>query len=178
MLTWGVVSMATAFVQGQTSLMVLRFLLGVAEAGFFSRRDLLSGPVVSLRHARARFVGLFLCSISLANIVGAPLRAGSWGSKACAIFTAGSGLFLLEGLPSFLARLRRARLFAERGPRMRPWLSADEKALVAERLAAEPPRTHDALWPMLGDGRVWALAIPDFGIVLSTYGVGCGCRRS
>jgi ACS family tartrate transporter-like MFS transporter len=170
MLTWGVVSMATAFVQGLMSLLVLRFLLGVAEAGFFP------GVIFYLSlwfpsAMRARFVGLFLCSISLANIVGAPLSSWILGLEGVRHLHGWQWLFLLEGLPSFLLAFA-VLAFLPNGPKDASWLSADEKAVVTDRLAAEPARVHDALWPMLRDGRVWALAIPDFGIVLSTYGVG------
>ncbi len=58
------------------------------------------------------------------------------------------------------------------GPEDARWLDEEERAAIAARLAAEPPHAHQAFWPMLRDPRVWALAIPDFGIVLSTYGLG------
>jgi ACS family tartrate transporter-like MFS transporter len=58
------------------------------------------------------------------------------------------------------------------GPEQARWLTDADRASIAANLDAEPPHTHQAFWPMLGDARVWALAIPDFGIVLSTYGVG------
>ena len=72
MLTWGVVSMATAFVQGLTSLLVLRFLLGVAEAGFFP------GVIFYLTYwyptsSRARSIGLFYYGAPLALTFGGPI---------------------------------------------------------------------------------------------------------
>ncbi len=170
MLTWGLVSMATAFAKGVTSLLVLRFLLGVTEAGFFP------GVVFYLSlwfpsDVRARFVGLFLCSISVANIIGAPLSSGILQMEGAAGLHGWQWLFLIEGLPSFLLAFAVLK-FLPNGPEDAAWLNEGERAAVASRLASEPPRKHDAFWPMLRDGRVWALAIPDFGIVLSTYGLG------
>jgi len=170
MLTWGIVSMATAFVRGPESLGVLRFLLGVAEAGFFPGVIFYLGlwfPAAM----RARYIGLFLCAIALANIVGAPVSGlilgmdGVWGLRGW------QWLFVLEGLPSFFLAFA-VLVWLPNGPGDARWLDDDERAAIDTRLKAEPARAHHALWPMLRDPRVWALAIPDFGIVLSTYGVG------
>lgn len=170
MLTWGLVSMATAFAKGVTSLLVLRFALGVTEAGFFP------GVVFYLSlwfpsEVRARFVGLFLCSISVANIIGAPVSSWILKMEGAAGLHGWQWLFLIEGLPSFLLAFAVLR-FLPNGPRDARWLDEGERAALAARLASEPPRKHEAFWPMLRDGRVWALALPDFGIVLSTYGLG------
>ena len=170
MLTWGLVSMATAFVQGVQSLSVLRFLLGVAEAGFFPGIIFYLGlwfPAAM----RARYVGLFLCSISLANIIGAPLSGLILGMDGIAGLRGWQWLFLLEGLPSLVLAFS-VLVWLPNGPGDARWLDADERAIIAARLAAEPAHVHLSLWPMLRDPRVWALAIPDFGIVLSTYGLG------
>ncbi len=170
MLTWGVVSMATAFAQGLASLLALRFLLGIAEAGFFPGIIFYLGlwfPAAM----RARYVGLFLCSISLANIVGAPLSGYILGMDGIAGLHGWQWLFLLEGVPSLVLAFA-VLVWLPDGPDDTRWLADDEKAIIRTRLAAEPAHAHRDLWPMLRDPRVWALAIPDFGIVLSTYGLG------
>jgi len=170
MLTWGIVSMATAFVRGPESLGVLRFLLGVAEAGFFPGVIFYLGlwfPAAM----RARYVGLFLCSIALANIVGAPVSGLILGMDGVLGLRGWQWLFVLEGLPSFFLAFA-VLVWLPNGPGDARWLDDDERAAIDTRLKAEPARAHHALWPMLRDPRVWALAIPDFGIVLSTYGVG------
>ncbi|HWA90209.1 MAG TPA: MFS transporter [Rhizomicrobium sp.] len=170
MLTWGLVSMATAFVKGAGSLSVLRFLLGVAEAGFFP------GVIFYLglwfpAEVRARFVGLFLCAISLANMIGAPLSGWILGLDGLMGLKGWQWLFLIEGAPSIL--LAFAVLVAlPNGPGDARWLGDDERDAIEARLASEPAHVHQSFWPMLADPRVWAMAIPDFGIVLSTYGVG------
>jgi ACS family tartrate transporter-like MFS transporter len=170
MLTWGVVSMATAFVQGVQSLSVLRFLLGVAEAGFFPGIIFYLGMWFPAA-MRARYVGLFLCAISLANIIGAPLSGFILGMDGIAGLHGWQWLFLLEGLPSLVLAFS-VLVWLPNGPGDARWLNADERAIITARLAAEPAHAHRDLWPMLRDPRVWLLAIPDFGIVLSTYGLG------
>jgi ACS family tartrate transporter-like MFS transporter len=170
MLTWGLVSMATAFVRGAESLSVLRFLLGVAEAGFFP------GVIFYLglwfpASVRARYVGLFLSAIAIANIVGAPISGLILGMDGIGGLRGWQWLFLLEGLPSFVLAFA-VLVVLPNGPHDARWLDDDERSQIAARLASEPAHTHHALMPMLRDPRVWALAIPDFGIVLSTYGVG------
>jgi ACS family tartrate transporter-like MFS transporter len=170
MLTWGLVSMATALAKGVTSLLVLRFMLGVTEAGFFP------GVVFYLSlwfpsDVRARFVGLFLCSISVANILGAPLSSWILQLEGAAGLHGWQWLFLIEGVPSLLLAFAVLK-FLPNGPEDAPWLDEGDRSVIAARLASEPPRKHDRFWPMLADARVWALAIPDFGIVLSTYGLG------
>jgi ACS family tartrate transporter-like MFS transporter len=170
MLTWGLVSMATAFVQGVQSLSALRFLLGVAEAGFFP------GVIFYLglwfpAEVRARFVGLFLCAISLANMIGAPLSGWILGLDGALGLRGWQWLFLIEGAPSILLAFAVLAVLPN-GPGDARWLSEDERAGIAAGLAAEPARMHQSFRTMIADPRVWAMAIPDFGIVLSTYGVG------
>lgn len=86
MITWGLVSAAMAFVQGPWSFFILRFLLGLAEAGF------LPGMILYLTYwfpaaQRAKFIGLFMAAVPLASAVGAPLSSliigieHAWGLK-------------------------------------------------------------------------------------------------
>lgn len=169
MLSWGLVSAATAFVGGAVSLSALRFLLGIAEAGFFP------GVIFYLSAwfpdaMRARFVALFLAAVPLATIVGAPLSGlilgmdGAWGLRGW------QWLFLLEGVPSCLLAFA-TLLYLPNGPAEARWLTREEKDVIAARLAADPAHTHHALVPMLRDVRVWLLALPDFGIVVALYGL-------
>src|SRR4051812_38494826 len=72
MVSWGILSMGMAFVTGPTGFLVMRFLLGVAEAGFFP------GIILYLTYwfpaaERGRIIGAFMIAIPLSNVVGAPL---------------------------------------------------------------------------------------------------------
>ena len=169
MLTWGVVSMLTAFATGPVSFYVMRFLLGLAEAGFFP------GMVLYLTYwfpsqVRARLIALFLAAVPLANVVGAPSSGLILGLEGYFHLHGWQWLFLLEGLPSVLFGILVLR-WLPNGPSDAKWLSEDERSTIAAALAAEPHHDHTRLLPMLADPRVWLLAIPDFGIVLSLYGV-------
>jgi ACS family tartrate transporter-like MFS transporter len=169
MLTWGLVSMATAFASGAPSFYALRFLLGIAEAGFFP------GMVLYLTYwfpspVRARLIALFLAAIPLANIIGAPTSGLILGLNGLLRLHGWQWLFLLEGLPSVVFGLLVLR-FLPNGPADANWLADDERATIAGALAAEPRHDHTSLFPMFADPRVWLLTIPDFGIVLALYGI-------
>ncbi len=170
MLTWGIVSMATAFVTGPVSFFVLRFLLGACEAGFFP------GMILYLTYwfpaaTRGRFNGMFLSAIMVANIVGSPISGfilhvmgGAAGLKGW------QWLFLLEGLPScVLAFVTLFRLPSK--PSDAKWLSAEEKQMIATALARDDV-VHTGLRQGLSDVRIWLLALADFGIILAVYGIG------
>jgi ACS family tartrate transporter-like MFS transporter len=170
MLTWGIVSMATAFVRGPYEFYAARFLLGLAEAGFFP------GMVLYLTYwfpseTRARFIALFLAGVPLASVIGAPVSGYLLGFENLAGLHGWQWLFLIEGAPSCVLAFVILFVLPDR-PSKASWLSAAEKNEIETRLAAEPKRDHEALIPMLRDARVWLLAIPDFGIVIALYGVG------
>lgn len=170
MLTWGLVSMATAFVRTPMEFYGARFLLGLAEAGFFP------GMVLYLTYwfpseMRARFIALFLAGVPLASVIGAPVSGALLGLENLAGLHGWQWLFLIEGAPSCLLAFAILFLLPDR-PAKASWLSEEEKQTIETRLAAEPARDHHALMPMLADPRVWLLAIPDFGIVIALYGVG------
>ncbi len=170
MLTWGLVSMAAAFVATPLQFYAVRFLLGVAEAGFFP------GMILYLTYwfpaqRRARFFALFLIAVPLASAIGGPLSGiileAAHGAKG---LQGWQWLFLMEGAPSCLCAFAILWLLPD-GPLKASWLSDDEKALIAARLAAEPQQQHQRLPPMLADPRVWFCALTYFGIVLSLYGI-------
>ncbi len=169
MLTWGVVSMANAFATGPVSFYVVRFLLGLAEAGFFP------GMVLYLTYwfpspHRARLIALFLAAVPFANVIGSPLSGAILGMEGLHRLHGWQWLFLLEGAPSVILGLAVLWLLPN-GPAEAKWLSDDDRAEIAGSLDAEPAHVHTKLMPMFADPRVWLLAIPDFGIVLALYGV-------
>jgi ACS family tartrate transporter-like MFS transporter len=170
MITWGVISMAMAFAQGEYSMYALRFLLGVAEAGFFP------GIVYYLTHwfpgsMRGRFMAMFLAAIALANIIGAPVSGLLLGLEGFHGLHGWQWLFVVEGIPAVALGFCVLAWLPDM-PAKAKWLSQDEKQIIVARLADDPPGDHQELWPMLRDVRVWLLAIPDFGIVFGLYGVG------
>ncbi len=162
---WGAISASCALVQGPASFYILRFLLGVAEAGFFPGMIFYLTLWFPLAY-RARFIASFAAAIPLANIIGGPLSGLILGMDGVLMLHGWQWLFLIEGLPAvFFAGA--VLKFLPDGPAQASWLTADEKQTIATRLAAENPAEHSNLWPALRDPRVLAL-----GLALS--GFGCG----
>ena len=169
MVTWGLLAMACAFIAGPTSFYILRFLLGAAEAGLYP------GMILYMTYwfpqaTRGRFIALFLAAVPMASVIGGPLSG--W-----LLDVGGHGLhgwqwmLLLEGAPSVLLGIALLWLLPDR-PASAAWLTAEEKAIVTARLAAEPPGELHGFWQMLADKRIWILIIPDFSIVIGLYGLG------
>jgi ACS family tartrate transporter-like MFS transporter len=148
MITWGLVSTAMAFIQGPTSFFVLRFLLGVAEAGF------LPGMILYLTYwfpaaQRARIVGLFMAAVPLASAIGAPVSGLLVGIDNVLGFKGWQWLFILEGIPSCVLGLAVLGLLPD-GPTRANWLTPQERATIQMELdkdrALDSDRTHRALW--------------------------------
>ena len=170
MVSWGLLSMATAFAQGPVSLSVLRFLLGVAEAGLYP------GMILYMTYwfpqtTRARFIALFLAAVPLSNVIGAPLSGWLLGFEG--YFRGWQNMLLIEGIPSVLLGIAVLFLLPD-GPQKAKWLTAEEKEIIAQQLADD--RKDDAkigtvhgFGEMLKDRRVWILMIPDFCIVIGLY---------
>ena len=174
MVTWGVVSSAMAFVDGAWSFYILRFLLGVAEAGF------LPGMIFYLTYwfpapRRAKFVALFMAAVPLASAIGAPISGFILGIDGVLGLKGWQWLFILEGVPSCLLGVLVLILLPD-GPAKAAWLTDGEKAEIAGRLARDraqnPHKVHESLWPALRDYRVVALGLVYFGIVVGLYGIG------
>jgi ACS family tartrate transporter-like MFS transporter len=169
MVTWGLISMACAFIAGPISFYVLRFLLGAAEAGLYP------GMILYMTYwfpqaTRGRFIALFLAAVPMASVIGGPLSGWLLGIDSGGL-KGWQWLLLLEGAPSVLLGVALLWLLPDR-PAGARWLTADEKAVIAQRLAAEPPGELHGFWEMLKDKRIWILMIPDFSIVIGLYGLG------
>jgi ACS family tartrate transporter-like MFS transporter len=170
MVSWGLLSIATAFVQGPTSYWITRFLLGAAEAGFFP------GIILYLTHwfpnaMRGRIMGWFLMALPLSTIIGAPIS--TWLLDKSVLGLAGwQTMFVVEGLPAVLLGFVVWRLLPDT-PRDATWLSAEEAGAIEAAVARE---TGDAQHEKMGDAlrspRVWHLALVYMGIVTGLYGFG------
>ena len=169
MITWALVSMAFAFVQGPVSFFLLRFLLGLAEAGFYPG-ILLFFTYWFPTAFRARILALFCCGIPLANIIGGPLSGWLLTFEAHNLH-GWQWMYLLEGIPTLLLGFVAWWGLAD-SPAKASFLTAEEKAVVLARLAAEEKPQLHAFGDMLKDWRVWYLIIPDFTIVFGIYAVG------
>lgn len=169
LVSWGLLSAATAFVWNETSFYTLRFLLGAAEAGF------LPGAIFYLSRwfpagQRGRIIGAFMAAVPFAGIVGAPLSGAILGMNGIAGLAGWKWLFLIEGIPAALLGIA-VLLYLPDGPQDANWLSQAERETIATRLKAEPVSDHHSVWSALRDLQVWALTLPYFGIVVTLYGV-------
>ncbi|MFX1689702.1 MFS transporter [Paraburkholderia sp. A2RI-6] len=137
LITWGALSCAMALVKGPTSFLILRFLLGVAEAGFFPGVILYLTYWFPARY-RARIVATFSLAIPVSIAVGAPLSTlilqldGALGVKGW------QWLFLIEGAPAVLGTFAVLRFLTDR-PEEARWLDTDEKAWLATELRKDGP---------------------------------------
>lgn len=166
--TWGLLSMLQAFVKDPVSFAVVRFLLGAAEAGLYP------GMVLYMTYwfpssTRARFIALFLGGVPLSNVIGAPISGWLLGLSGHGL-AGWQWMLILEGIPSLLCGIATLWLLPD-GPAKAQWLSADEKEIIAARLAAEPPGALHGFKEMLLDARIWLLMVPDFSIVIALYGL-------
>lgn len=172
MISWGLISMAMAFVTGPVSLGIARFLLGVAEAGFFP------GIIYYLTQwvpsaARAHTVSAFMVAVPISALIGAPVSGwildafnGLGGYKGW------QWLFILEALPAVLLGIAAIFVLKDR-PEQAAFLTAEEARLLtrvvaqedAERLRAE----KISLGAALTDARILALSLVYFGIVAGLY---------
>ncbi|WP_345816838.1 MFS transporter (plasmid) [Paraburkholderia sp. PREW-6R] len=174
LLTWGAVAAATAFIFNDKSFYLLRFMLGVMEAGF------LPGVAVYLtkwfpERYRARAVGGYIIAGSFSAVLGGPIST--------ALMTYANGffglqgwqwMFILEGVPAMLLGLLTLRIMTER-PADADWLDDNEKQWLETTLAAEREavggNTHFPLWRVASDIRVWSLACLFGCALVGVYGL-------
>jgi ACS family tartrate transporter-like MFS transporter len=140
MLTWGLLAMAMMFVRTPLEFNVLRFLLGVAEAGFFP------GVIFYLTlwfpaSARARAVSRFYIALPLSSVVMGSLAGWLLGLSGKLGLSGWQWLFLLEGLPAALFSLVIFTMLPD-GPADAAWLTTEEKAWLAGQLKADGAEAH------------------------------------
>jgi MFS family permease len=170
MITWGLVSVATAWVYDVNSYYVARFALGVAEAGFF--------PGVAYYFAawfptqyRTRMLAWFLVAIPVSSAIGGPISGLLLEMNGFLGLLGWQWLFIVEGLPAVVLGLVVLRVLADR-PETAAWLSADEQRLLNAMLAEEKRERPKTSLAALGDIRVVMLAAIQFGFTIGSYGIG------
>jgi MFS family permease len=171
MITWGIVSGLMALTTGPISFYVLRFLLGIAEAGFFP------GMILYLTYwfpsaYRAKIVGAFLLAIPISSIIGAPLSTALLGTSILGL-KGWQSLFILEALPALVLGFV-VLFFMTDKPEKAHWLTPAERdwlsgVLQAERKTRESVH-HYTLGQALMNPRVVLFGFMYFGIVIGLYG--------
>ncbi|WP_248321535.1 MFS transporter [Caballeronia sp. Sq4a] len=135
MITWGLVSAATALVHNATTFYILRFLLGAAEAGFAPGVLLYLSYWVPKAY-RARVVATFMVSIPAASFIGSPISALLLQMDGIAGLRGWHWLFILEGVPTVLLGIACLFMLTDK-PAKATWLNEDERAWLLGALAAE-----------------------------------------
>lgn len=170
MISWGGVAMAMAVVRGAASFYLLRFLLGVAEAGFFP------GIILYLTYwfpprEQARAIALFMTASALAGVIGGPLSGAILAAHGTLGLAGWQWLFIVEGLPSVILGIA-AFFYLPNGPDDARWLGEEEKRRLAESLALQ--QAHQREQTLIGGltgARVWLMALLYFTIVTGLYGM-------
>jgi ACS family tartrate transporter-like MFS transporter len=173
MLTWGIISSAMFLVSGETSFYILRFLLGVAEAGFFP------GMILYLTYwfparERARRVALFMTAIPISGVFGSPLSGAILTLDGFAGLAGWQIMFLAEGIPAVLLGIVVLRFLPD-GPDEAGWLETEERSWLRGALERENRIKSEhgeyTTRQALTNGKVWLLSAIYFGVVTSVYGV-------
>jgi ACS family tartrate transporter-like MFS transporter len=176
MISWGVVSAATMFVRDAWTFSLLRFMLGVAEAGFFPGIIFYLTNWVPERE-RARTIAAFMTATLTAGIVGGPLSGALLGLDGTGGLAGWQWLFLLEGIPSVVLGVVVLRLLTER-PGEAAWLPEEERRALIERLRDEERQRErdrhraDSVGRALASTPLWLLAAVYFTIPVALYAFG------
>ena len=171
MITWGLISGATAFAVGPRGFMVIRFLLGAAEAGLFPGILLLFTYWFPDRH-RARIVSSFTLALPISVALGAPISTAILGLNGMLGVAGWKWIFLLEAAPTVLVGILVLVTLTDK-PAAASWLSPAERdwlvgTLEAERHAVEARRRF-SLWEGLINPRILLLSANYLGIVTAEH---------
>lgn len=174
MVTWGLIAGAMAFAHTEFAFYVLRFLLGVAEAGFFPGVILYMTYWVSAKD-RGRAIGLFYFGAPLAFIFGSPLTGALLEyCHGLAGYQGWQWMFAIEGLMASIVGIW-AYFYLDNRPMDAHWLTVEEKTNLQAVIDGEETVKHShgpkGVLTALGNGKVLYLCLVYFMIQMSVYGV-------
>jgi sugar phosphate permease len=171
MITWGLVSAATALVTGPYSFYALRLLLGAAEAGFFPGVAFYLATWFPAEY-RTRMVAWFMVAVPISSVIGGPMSGALLELDGIFGLEGWKWLFVLEGVPVALVGVALLWVLSDR-PEDATWLSDEERRLVRARLDREKkPQEVRRLQAVFTDRRVLLLAGIQFGFLVGSYGIG------
>jgi MFS transporter, ACS family, tartrate transporter len=173
MVTWGLLAAATAFVKDSTSFGVVRFLLGVAEAGFFPGIILYFTYWFPSNH-HARIVAGFLVGLPVAVALGSPISTALLGLDGLFNFRGWQVMYIAEALPTIVLGVICYFVLTDR-PQEAKFLTEEERnwlvtTIASERRATEEVRRY-TMWEALYNPKVLLLALNYFGIVTASLGM-------
>jgi MFS family permease len=171
MISWGVISSAMMFVHSEKAFYAMRFLLGIAEAGFFP------GIIFYLTlwypsRLRSTRTALFVSAIAVSGVLGNPISGAIMDSLSGTAGLAGwQWLFLFEGIPSILVGIW-VFFYLDSSILEAKWLTAEEKDLLARNLDAEEKHKSEVhVADAFKSGKVWALCAIYFTLMIGLYGI-------
>jgi ACS family tartrate transporter-like MFS transporter len=165
---WGLASASTALITDVTSFAVVRFLLGVAEAGYFPGVIFFMTRWFPSRH-RGRAMGIFFAFSAVAVSTASPISGNILALHGWLGLAGWQWIFLIEAVPALILAVICPFLLRDT-PQKAAWLTNDEKAWLAHQLATEQSEAHAARVSMLRtlrDGRMIVM-------IISYFGIGCG----
>jgi MFS transporter, ACS family, tartrate transporter len=176
MITWGLISAAMMFVKGAWSFYLLRFLLGLAEAGFFP------GMILYLSYwfpalERSRAVSRFMAAAPIAGVLGNPISGALMQYMDQVAGLAGwQWLFLVEGVPAMMLGVAAWFYLTDR-PDLAHWLTPDERNWLTQRMSREERHREDrhglTLFQAMANRRIWLLSALYFTVAMgsNTFGL-------
>ncbi|GEK35432.1 MFS transporter [Kurthia sibirica] len=173
MISWGIVVILTGFVQSAMHLYILRFLLGIAEAGFFP------GVLLYLTYwfrasERSKATAVLLLALPLGGLIGAPLSTWIMDTISWFGLSGWRWMFILEGIPAMILGII-TLFFLTNQPRDAKWLQPDEKEWLIAELEKEHQQSIKSnpvkVTSMLKSATLWKLSALYFAGYTGTYGL-------
>ena len=173
MITWGIITIGTGFVQSATHLYAARFLLGIAEAGFFP------GIILYFTYwfrskERGRASSTLILALPIGTIIGAPLSTWIMDNIAWSGIAGWRWLFILEGIPAVILGVI-ALFYLKNRPKDAKWLTDEEKNWLENELDKERQQSlvvnKASKLAMVKDSKVWKLALIYFANYSAMYGL-------
>ncbi len=170
MITWGIVSTCFAFVQGPISFMALRFLLGIAEAGFFP------GMVLYISYwfpqeYRGRLTAMFMTAIPLSALIGAPLSGFILETASFWSIASWKWMFIIEGIPAIILGVVVLVYLTDR-PSEAKWLTPEEKDWLISKLSVEKTGGHlSSFKDAFKSLNVMLMGVIHLGFAVGSYGI-------
>ena len=174
MVTWGIIAGGMAFVESSTSFYVMRFLLGVAEAGFFPGIILYLSYWFPARN-RAGVIALFMAAAPIATAIGSPISAALLEMHGIMGLAGWQWMFLIEAVPAVILGVVVFFYMTDR-PEKAAWLKPDEREWLVKTMQVEDAnkggQQQHSILRGLANPRVLALALIYFGTSAGLYTLG------
>jgi len=175
-MVWGVVSLCSAFVVGPYSFYAMRFLLGVAESGFFPGMLLYLSLWFPARQ-RAVAIAVFMAAAPLSTAIGSPISGALMELPRIAGLANWQWLYIIEALPAILLGFLTLKVLTDK-PEHAAWLDTDERSWLDATLLKERAESHAiesgirSTWAVISEPRVLALALVYSGTSAGLYALG------